>query len=210
MKPIASLVGIALLLGACGGVKNTNPLLGLAGPADGAPFAFEGSAQGWAAETADTTVVDLVQGTSLVSLYGAGSLGLHVSGMSATGFARASVVLAAATDFSGRRIKAFVYLPSEAAPNDSLPSGGQLYAYSGGSIYANGPYTNLARGGWTELSMSPIPNPSTSTAIDDGRGYYGAGFDPAAVTKLGVKIAAAGAATGFSYTGSLYLDSVRW
>src|SRR5262245_34280009 len=77
------LVALLLLTG-CGGIKNTNPLQGLAGPADASRYGFESTDMGWASIVAPASSVDSVFQSPQMSFYGAGSLGFHVTSMGNT------------------------------------------------------------------------------------------------------------------------------
>jgi hypothetical protein len=212
----AALALAAFALGACGPVKNLDPLGALAGPVDSSRYGFETSTQGWApsvSQGGSCVGVSQAQGRSF---YGHGSLGFDVAGMdnlnNGADSARVSIVFGAGgVTLTGKSLSLWVYAPANVEPSDSAPSNASIFILDSSGNYANGRSFNLAAGNWTHLTYAPQANPGASPISDTNTGLYvGAGFNPALVKELGLKVGTAGTATNFSYTGVLLLDAVNW
>ena len=206
------LVLIAALgaLAACGKVKNIDPLNGLAGPEDNTRYGFESSAQGWTVAAGSPNSCQSIFQNPGQSFFGQGSLALRLVGLDTTHGAMASIVYSAPLpSFVGKTIRLWVYAPQDIAPSDDKPSYVSIYLKDAAFVYGAGKGSNFARGNWTEVVYSPALN-SGGLINDPSIGYINAGFNPAAVTELGVNIGVAGTASGFSFTGTILVDAVDW
>ncbi len=214
--PNLALTLLGLLASACGGIKDTNPYLGLGGKSDSTRFGYEVTAQGWTYSTVPSpgSAVSMAQ-TSLVSFFGNGSLAIGVQDLSNDALARsaaAAVTFSAGSypDLSSKTITLWIYAPAGVAYDDSNPSYAQIYLKDAGDHFANGPGVNLVRDGWTKVVWSPQANAS-ALPLTLGTAYYAGLFDPASIKELGFKAAASGSAPAtFKFNGTLYLDGVDW
>jgi hypothetical protein len=204
-----ALMVLPFLLFGCGGIKNTNPLLGLGGPQDNSRYSFESSTMGWIPEPEPSTAVDSVFQSTQVSFFGSGSLGLHVTEMSSTNAGFVGVPLSPVVNFTGKNVTLWIYMPAAAAPSSSEPTQAQIFMKDNLSDYANSAGVNLVSNGWTQMQWSPLSNASSSSTTIAGA-YYAGNFNAAAVGILGVKFACAGDSGSFTYTGQLFIDSVNW
>lgn len=209
-----AIIALALLLGGCGGLKDLNPLLSSGGIQDSSRFGFEsGTPQGWAASASQGgTSVDQVFPTDQVSFFGTRSLGFHCLNMDSFNKAVFSIAYASGGEpsLSGAKVTLWLYTPAEIAPSKDQPSYAQIFMMAlAGNKYANGPSANLAQGGWTKLEFSPVANPGVA-ALSFGGNYIDAGFDPAAIKEVGVKLNLAGSAGTYAFNGNVFLDGVNW
>lgn len=220
MKRLACL-SLALLLTACGPVKNLDPLGGLGGE-DHSRYGFESGVQGWApaAEGGSCTQVMSAPGRSL---FGQSSLALvldqmgnHYSGSpicpGADDAGRASIDLSASpVDLSARTLSLWVYLPPTGQSSDSAPTQAQIYLVcSAGSVYGNGAGVNLVPNQWTRVNFSPTAWAGPG-ALDQNGVFLNAGFDPSSIKTVGVKFSASGAAPcSFAFSGVVLVDSLDW
>jgi hypothetical protein len=214
------LIALALAAAACGPVKNLDPLGGLGGE-DASRYGFEGSVQGWgpASDGGSCSQVFVASGRSLfgndslaVALVQMGNHYPSSSGCPAPDNAgRAAIDLSGAPpDLSGKTVSAWVYLPSAAQASGDAPTQGQIYLLDAGDNYGNGPGVNLVPEQWTRVSFSPIAWAGPGAYSQDGL-YLAAGFSPAGIKRLGVKISASGAAPcAFAFSGVVLVDAVTW
>lgn len=221
MTRVLTVLGLALAAAACGPLRDLDPLNGLGGPVDRARYGFEDGVQGWdkapPGDGGSATAVFQAPGRSL---YGQASLALQMVGMGGhypgncsgvDNAARAALDLSAAPpDLSGRTFSAWIYLPPAAQAAEQHPTQGQLYLMDMGDRYANGPGVNLQPGLWTRVTFKPYA--WAGPGNDQSHGHFvSAGFDPVAIKRAGVKIAAAGSAPcSFQYSGLVLIDSVDW
>jgi hypothetical protein len=212
------LLSAAGLAAGCGSMKNLDPLGGLAGAADGSRYGFEGGTEGWApSASGGGTCTGVFQATGSRFL-GQASLGMTVQGLNnaypanatcpgADGGSRASILYGAGfPDLAGKTVRAWLYIPAEAAYSTDAPTLAQIFLVdNGSSAYANGAGVNLVPGGWTEVTFSPDPaNPVANS-------FYAAGFNAAAIKEIGVKLSTSGTAPcNFSFSGTVLLDAVSW
>ena len=113
----AAIILGSLMLGACGPVKNIDPLGALAGPQDSSRFGFETSSQGWAPSLYLGGTCQRVFQNPGQSFLGTGSLALKIVNMnnSSSGSAAASIVFTS-INLTGKKIHLWVYAPMEIAP----------------------------------------------------------------------------------------------
>lgn len=219
MKSILRLAlpALALGLGACGGIKDTNPYLSLGGKSDSTRYGFEATAQGWTYSAVPSPGSAVAMGqSSLASFFGLGSLAIGVQDMSNDAAARGAAAAVSYSpgsypDLSNKTIVMWIYAPASVAYDDSNPSYAQIYVKDAGDHFANGPGANLVRDGWTKVTWAPLAN-LTASPISSGGAYYASMFDPSTgIKELGFKAAASGSApASFKFNGTLYLDGVDW
>jgi hypothetical protein len=212
------LLALLPLLGACGGVKNLDPLGGLGGTADNARYGFESGAQGWT-HSLDVGTCIGVQHVTGQSLYGQSSLAMRVLNMGnhygssptcpgSDDAARVSVDFTGNTPtMTGKELSAWVYAPAGISYSDSAPTGAQLFAIDTAGVYG-GASANLLPGQWVRVSFKPV---ATSTLINSGGVYINHGYDPGSIQRIGIKLSPAGTAPcDFTFTGIVLIDSVHW
>ncbi len=220
MKRLLPLLAALTALG-CTPVKNLDPLGGLGG-SDSARYGFEGGVQGWgpASDGGSCTQAFVAAGRSL---FGADSLAVvldqmgnkYPSSSSCPGSdnaGRAAIDLSGSPpDLTGKTLSAWVYLPVDGQASNEAPTQAQLYLVDAtGDSYGNGAGVNLVPEQWTRVSFSPTAWPGPGNYDANGI-YLAAGFDPASVKRVGIKLAASGAAPcSFAFRGVVLVDSVHW
>jgi hypothetical protein len=221
MRALALLLAV-LGLAACGPIQGLDPLGGLGGPTDSARYSFEGGIQGWGkAPPSDGGSCIAVLHAPGRSLYGQASLAMQLRGMgnhypgncSGVDNAGRAVIDLSATppDLTGKTVSAWVYLPSNGQASTDTPTQGQLYLVdASGDSYGNGAGVNLQPDLWTRITFKPVAWAGPGNYEQEGL-YLAAGFDPAAIVRLGVKVSAAGTAPcDFRFDGIVLVDSVDW
>jgi hypothetical protein len=113
-----------------------------------------------------------------------------------------SAELVAPLDLDGVRITARVRAPAGAAGSASMPNGWQLYVKDTSFRGFVGSWSNLEPDNWSQIEVTP-----GRAAPRDG--FMTAGFDPASVGILGVKLGCGSGSTTL-FAGDILIDVISW
>jgi hypothetical protein len=107
-------------------------------------------------------------------------------------------------DLTGREVSIFVFCPTGSGGPANAPNGLQLIVKDSAFKSEYGTWTPIVENTWIKVALTP------STTVPP-QGSMEAGFNPAQIRVVGLKIGAAGnAAAGFRYLGPIYMDSVTF
>ncbi len=190
-------------------------------PARSAPnqaYGFEKDSEGFIASTYSNilAVTSAVRSTTRAAV-GSGSLQMNVN-LQATNAARnsgeveidmqwwppngtvANPYAEAPVNLQGKTASVYVYSPAGARGTNSSPNGLQLFVRDTQYRAEYGPWSPVYEGVWQKVSLVP------STVAPPG-GSMQAGFDPAAIKRIGLKYAAGTNVAVGNFKGAIWVDA---